>query len=247
MKKSKKYGNNGKQKVLAFLLVIIIVLVSKQGYGIWKSKDASRLNQTRQTQSEVISNTPIYNGVDITTNMPGKPNLSNNDDWKRGYEFYSEHDKLGRCGYAEALVGPETMPTEKRGSIGMVKPVGWHTVRYDNLISGKYLYNRCHLIAFELAGENANEKNLITGTRCMNVEGMLPFENKVASYVKRTKNHVKYRVTPIYNGEELLCRGVHIEARSIEDNGININVFCHNVQKGIDINYLTGDSKVSDK
>lgn len=247
MKKSKKYNNNGKQRILAFLLVIIIVLVSKQGYGIWKSKDESRLNQTLQTQSEVISNTQSYNGEDITTNMSGEPNLSNKDDWKRGYEFYSELDRLGRCGYAEALVGPETMPTEKRGSIGMVKPVGWHTVRYDNLISGKYLYNRCHLIAFELAGENANEKNLITGTRCMNVKGMLPFENKVAGYVKRTKNHVKYRVTPIYNGDELLCRGVHIEAKSIENDEININVFCHNVQKGIDINYLTGDSKVSDK
>lgn len=243
MKKSKKYNNNGKQKILAFLLVLIIVLVSKQGYGIWKSKDEHRLTST---QSKVMYDTPSYNGVDITTNMPGEPNLSNKDDWERGYEFYSEHDRLGRCGYAEALVGPETMPTEKRGSIGMVKPVGWHTVRYDNLISGKYLYNRCHLIAFELAGENANEKNLITGTRCMNVEGMLPFENKVASYVKKTKNHVKYRVTPYYNGEELLCRGVHIEAKSIEDNGININVFCHNVQKGIDINYMTGDSKVSE-
>ena len=243
MKKSKKYNNSGKQRILAFLLVLIIVLVSKQGYGIWKSKDEHRLTPT---QSKVMYSAPNYNGEDITTNMPGKPNFSNNDDWERGYEFYSEQDKLGRCGYAEALVGPETMPTEKRGSIGMVKPVGWHTVRYDNLISGKYLYNRCHLIAFELAGENANEKNLITGTRCMNVEGMLPFENKVASYVKRTKNHVKYRVTPIYNGEELLCRGVHIEARSIEDNEININVFCHNVQKGIDIDYLTGDSKVSE-
>ena len=136
MKKSKHYNNNGKQRILAFLLVLIIVLVSKQGYSIWKSKDEHSLNPT---QSKVMYDVPIYNGEDITTNMPGDPNLSNKDDWKRGYEFYSEHDRLGRCGYAEALVGPETMPTEKRGSIGMVKPVGWHTVRYDNLISGKYI------------------------------------------------------------------------------------------------------------
>ena len=135
------------------------------------------------------------------------------------------------------------MPTEERGKIGQVKPTGWHTVKYDN-VDGKYLYNRCHLIGYQLSGENANEKNLITGTRYMNVDGMLPFENMVADYVKETNNHVLYRVTPIFEGSNLLANGVLMEAKSVEDNGDGIlfNVFCYNVQPGITINYATGDS-----
>ena len=159
-------------------------------------------------------------------------------------ESYSKLDRLGRCRTAFACIGTDIMPTEKRGSIGMVKPSGWHTVRYDNLVEGKYLYNRCHLIAYQLSGENANERNLITGTRYMNTEGMLPFENKVADYVRSTKNHVLYRVAPVFKGTELVARGVQMEAYSVEDRGEGIcfNVFVYNVQPGIEIDYASGDS-----
>ena len=146
-----------------------------------------------------------------------------------------------------ARVGIDTMPTEERGSIGMVKPSGWHTVKYD-IVSGKYLYNRCHLIGYQLTGENANEKNLITCTRSMNTTGMLEWENKVADYVKETENHVLYRVTPLFEGENLVATGVQIEALSLEDNGqgVKFNVFVYNVQEGIEIDYKTGDSKLEE-
>ena len=159
------------------------------------------------------------------------------------YEFYSEPDALGRCGYAEASVGRDIMPTEERGSIGSVKPTGWHTVKYD-VVDGKYLYNRCHLIGYQLTGENANEKNLITGTRYLNIEGMLDFENYIADYVKETDNHVLYRVTPIFEGSELVARGVLMEAWSVEDNGAGVCfcVYAYNVQPGVEIDYATGDS-----
>ena len=148
----------------------------------------------------------------------------------------------------EASVGQDIMPTEERGSIGQVKPTGWQTVKYDN-VDGKYLYNRCHLIGFQLTGENANEKNLITGTRYMNVDGMLPFENMVADYVKETGNHVVYRVTPIYEGDNLVASGVQMEAKSVEDDGEGIcfNVYVYNVQPGIDIDYATGNSQLADE
>ncbi len=163
------------------------------------------------------------------------------------YESYSNLDALGRCGVATACIGQDIMPTEERGSIGSVKPTGWHSVKYD-MVSGNYLYNRCHLIAYELAGENANEKNLITGTRYFNVTGMLPFENMVADYVKETGNHVMYRVTPIFEGDNLVASGVLMEALSVEDDGEDIQfcVYCYNVQPGIIIDYATGDSKESD-
>ena len=159
------------------------------------------------------------------------------------FEHYSDLDSLGRCGVAYSCVGTELMPTEKRGSIGNVKPSGWHSVKYD-FIDGKYLYNRCHLIGYQLTAENANRKNLITGTRYLNVEGMLPFENMVADYIKETKNHVLYRVTPIFDGNDLVCRGVKMEAKSIEDNGDGIcfNVFVYNIQPGVHIDYASGDS-----
>lgn len=163
------------------------------------------------------------------------------------FERYSELDKLGRCGVAEACVGIEIMPTEERGEIGQIKPSGWHTVKYD-IVDGKYLYNRCHLIGFQLSGENANEKNLITGTRYFNVEGMLPFENMVADYVKETENHVVYRVTPLYDGDNLVAKGVQMEAFSVEDKGEGIcfNVFVYNIQPGIEIDYATGESRLID-
>ena len=187
---------------------------------------------------------PAYSGqpyVEIDGNQPG---FTEKDKTKQSFEQYSELDSLGRCGAAYANVGEDLMPTEKRGSIGKVKPSGWHTVKYD-IVEGKYLYNRCHLIGYQLTAENANEKNLITGTRFMNVNGMLPFENMVADYVKETGNHVLYRVTPIFEGKNLLAKGVQIEAYSVEDegDGICFHVFVYNVQPGIRIDYATGESK----
>lgn len=162
----------------------------------------------------------------------------------KAYETYSDLDNLGRCGVAESLIGPEIMPTEERGQIGSIKPTGWHTVKYAG-IDGNYLYNRCHLIAYCLTGENANDKNLITGTRFMNTKGMLPFETKVLNYIKSTDNHVLYRATPIFENDNLVANGVLLEALSIEDDGEGIKfcVFCPNVQPGVTIDYSTGKSE----
>lgn len=160
------------------------------------------------------------------------------------YETFSELDSLGRCGVAISCIGKNLMPTEDRGAIGHVKPSGWHSVKYD-IVDGKYLYNRCHLIGFQLTGENDNEKNLITGTRYMNVEGMLPFEDMVADYVKETNNHVLYRITPIYDGYNLVASGVLMEAKSIEDDEISFCVYVYNEQPGIVIDFRTGESRLS--
>jgi len=164
---------------------------------------------------------------------------------KQCFESYSPLDSLGRCGVAFANVGIDTMPTEERGAIGSVKPSGWQTVKYD-FVDGKYLYNRCHLIGYQLTAENANKENLITGTRYLNVQGMLPFENEVANYIKETKNHVLYRVTPIFEGEDLVAKGVQMEAESVEDrgDGVEFNVYVYNNQPGVEINYRTGESKL---
>lgn len=165
---------------------------------------------------------------------------------QESFESYSELDNLGRCGVAYASVSTETMPTEKRGDISSVKPTGWHSVRYDN-VDGKSLYNRCHLIGYQLTAENANKQNLITGTRYLNVDGMLPFENMVADYVKETKNHVLYRVTPIFEGDNLVASGVLMEAESVEDEGEGVLfcVYAYDVQPGIQIDYATGESALS--
>ncbi|MFR7590676.1 MAG: DNA/RNA non-specific endonuclease [Longibaculum sp.] len=190
-----------------------------------------------------IDDIPKYSGkayIEINDNVP----YFNEDDLtKKSFEKYSELDSLGRCGKAYANVSKKTMSTEKRGSIGQVKPSGWQTKKYD-FVDGKYLYNRCHLIGYQLTGENANNKNLITGTRYMNTQGMLPFENKVANYVKETNHHVLYRVTPIYEGDNLVASGVLMEAMSVEDQGLDIefNVFVYNVQPGVTINYKNGES-----
>lgn len=164
------------------------------------------------------------------------------------WERYGELDRLGRCTAAEACIGRDIMPTLTRGPIGQIKPTGWHTAKYD-FVDGKYLYNRCHLIGFQLTGENANERNLITGTRYLNTKGMLPFENMVADYIKDTGNHVMYRCTPVFAGNELVARGVHLEAYSVEDkgDGICFNVFIFNVQPGVKIDYLTGESSLEDE
>ncbi len=176
----------------------------------------------------------------LNDNLPDFPDT---DYTETSFEEYSSQDLLGRCGPAYANVSPDTMPTEPRGEIGQVKPSGWHTVKYD-LVDGKYLYNRCHLLGYQLTGENANEENLITGTRYMNVEGMLPFENEVADYVKETGNHVLYRVTPVFERTELVARGVQMEAESVEDggDGVRFNVYVYNAQPGVTIDYATGDS-----
>ncbi len=185
---------------------------------------------------------PVYNGEPYVTVNQNQPIFSEEEISARSYEFYSELDWLGRCGYVEAKITPELMPTEERGKIGMVKPSGWHTVKYAG-IDGNYLYNRCHLLGYQLTGENANEKNLITGTRYLNVEGMLPFENLVAEYIERTGNSVLMRVTPIFEGANLVASGVQMEAQSVEDNEICFNVYVFNIQPGIEIDYLTGTSK----
>ena len=162
------------------------------------------------------------------------------------YESYSELDSLGRCGVCIASIGKDIMPTEERGNIGQVKPTGWQTVKYNGIIDGNYLYNRCHLIGYQLAGENSNEKNLITGTRYMNMDGMLPFENMVADYVESTGNHVLYRVTPVFEGDNLVASGVTIEAESVEDHGAGLlfNVYVYNVQPGVNIDYASGKSEL---
>lgn len=193
-----------------------------------------------QLQSEDI---PSYTGSPYTQINDNVPDFPLDDYTTEAFETYSDLDELGRCGVAYANVCQELMPTQKRGKIGQVKPSGWQTAKYDS-VDGKYLYNRCHLIGYQLTGENANEKNLITGTRYLNVDGMLPFENMVADYVKETGNHVLYRVTPIFIGDNLVADGVQMEAESVEDNGDGIlfNVFCYNVQPGIGIDYATGDN-----
>ena len=195
-----------------------------------------------------LAEIPAFSGEPYVVLNDNEPDFTEEDMVAQSYEYYSDLDEDGKCGVVEASVGQDIMPTEERGSIGQVKPTGWQTVKYDN-VDGKYLYNRCHLIGFQLTGENANEKNLITGTRYMNVDGMLPFENMVADYVKETGNHVVYRVTPIYEGDNLVASGVQIEAKSVEDDGEGIcfNVYVYNVQPGIDIDYATGHSQLADE
>lgn len=201
--------------------------------------------KTSQQDSKIVTlkDIPEYSGKPYVTINNNQPNIAPHELSSKTFERYSPLDKLGRCGVAVANLGRETMPKAKRGQIGQVKPSGWHTVKYNN-VDGKYLYNRCHLIGFQLSGENANPRNLITGTRYLNVNGMLPFENMVADYIKATGNHVLYRVTPLYKGNDLVAKGVLMEAESDEDQGkgVKFAVFVYNVQPGIKINYATGSS-----
>lgn len=192
-----------------------------------------------------LAGIPTYNGTSYITINSNEPFFSEEDRIRTdAFEYYSDLDELGRCGVAYANVCKELQPTEERGSIGHVKPSGWQTVKYNGYIEGNYLYNRCHLIGYQLAGENANELNLITGTRYMNCDGQLPFEDMVDDYVDDTGNHVLYRVTPIYEGDNLVASGVLTEAYSVEDNGEGLSfcVYCFNVQPGIGIDYATGNS-----
>ena len=206
-------------------------------------EDSSAQVQSAATLAEV----PEYSGEPYVEINDNQPEFEDYELTTEAFEEYSELDELGRCGTAEACVGEETMPTEERGNISSIKPTGWKNKDYDNVDGGR-LYNRCHLIGFQLTGENANEKNLITGTRYMNTEGMLPFENMVADYVHETDNHVLYRVTPIFDGDDLVASGVQMEAESVEDDGAGVcfNVYVYNVQPQITINYATGDNWESD-
>lgn len=186
---------------------------------------------------------PAYSGEPYTVLTDNVPTFDPSEETTTAFESYHDLDSLGRCGAAYACLGKELMPTEKRGDISQVKPTGWHSIRYE-FVDGGSLYNRCHLIGFQLSGENANEKNLVTGTRYLNVDGMLPFENMTADYIKETGNHVLYRVTPVFTGDNLVCDGVIMEAKSMEDDGDGIlfHVFCYNVQPGVSIDYATGDA-----
>lgn len=212
------------------------------------AKDADGKDSDSATQSlDNLKDHVAYNGepyVELNDNVPNFTTREKNN--TKAFENYHRLDALGRCGTAYANICKELMPTEKRGAIGMVKPSGWNTVKYD-VVDGKYLYNRCHLIGFQLAGENANKKNLITGTRYLNVDGMLPFEDEVADYVKDTDHHVLYRVTPVFKGDNLVAEGIEMEAYSVEDKGKGIcfHVFVYNVQPGVTIDYATGESRLS--
>lgn len=208
------------------------------------NETSDKLADTPSTSYDLKS-IPEYSGEPYVTIHDNVPFFLEEELTTDAFETYSELDDLGRCGTAYANICEDIMPTEKRGKIGMIKPSGWHTVKYTG-IDGNYLYNRCHLIGYQLSAENANEKNLITGTRYLNVTGMLPFENMVADYVNETGNHVLYRVTPIYNQENLVADGVLMEAQSVENDDLAFCVYCYNVQPGIEIDYHTGDSKSSE-
>lgn len=208
-----------------------------------KSKD-----DTEAVEQFDISDVPAYSDEAYTAINDNVPFFTEEELQKaeKSYESYSELDSLGRCGVCIASIGKDIMPTEERGNIGQVKPTGWQTVKYNGIVDGNYLYNRCHLIGYQLAGENSNEKNLITGTRYMNMDGMLPFENMVADYVESTGNHVLYRVTPVFEGNNLVASGVLIEAESVEDHGAGLlfNVYVYNVQPGVSIDYASGKSEL---
>lgn len=230
------------QNVLCILLVLAMSLT---GCAIVQKDTPPEQGSQQEMQSVLTNENEVTDISDpymlVDENVPG---FSEDEITTESFEHYSELDALGRCGVATACIGTDLMPTEKRGNISRVKPTGWHSIQYD-IVEGKSLYNRCHLIAHQLAGEDANEKNLITGTRYMNVAGMLPFEEEVGDYVRETGNHVMYRVTPVFEGDNLLADGVQMEAYSVEDHGegVSYNVYVFNAQPGIRIDYATGESE----
>lgn len=234
------------RRITAFLLIFFIV-GSVPGLSGCSSKKAGNSGAAASVSAQTDMASFAYDGKPYVVINDNDPDFTDADMTTTSFERYGELDGLGRCTTAFANIGKDLMPAEKRGPIGEVKPTGWQTDKYDN-VDGKYLYNRCHLIGYQLTGENANEKNLITGTRYLNVDGMLPFENMVADYIKETNNHVLYRVTPVFSGDNLVASGVQMEAESVEDNGDGIlfNVYCFNAQPGIAIDYATGDSHQDD-
>ena len=249
MSKRKKYKKlNFKQLIACIIILCCITIYEYINQQVNATEPTEDTSSVKSEQTFDLSTIPEYNGspyVEINDNIPY---FSEDDYTTKSFEKYSELDILGRSGVAYANICKEIMPKdgEERGEIGSIKDLtGWKQKRYDDLIKDKYLYNRCHLIGWQLAGENANKNNLITGTRYLNTEGMLPFENEVAEYIRKNKkNHVLYRVTPIFEGNNLLASGVQMEAWSVEDKGKGVcfNVYCYNVQPGIIINYATGDS-----
>ena len=232
-----------KKRSKLFILILIMGVLFYSGDDIYKYA-YGLINIDNNSYD--IDNIPSYAGNSYVIVNDNIPNFKEEDYTTTSFEKYGELDYLGRCTIATSNIGIDLMPTEKRGSIGMIKPTGWHTIKYDH-IDGKYLYNRCHLIGYQLTGENANKKNLITCTRSMNTKGMLQFENMVADYIKKTSNHVLYRVTPVFEGDNLLATGVQMEAYSVEDSGkgIMFNVFVYNIEDGIIIDYKTGESRLA--
>ena len=232
-----------KKRSKLFILILIMGVLFYCGDDIYKYA-YGLINIDNNSYD--IDNIPSYAGNSYVIVNDNIPNFKEEDYTTTSFEKYGELDYLGRCTTATSNIGIDLMPTEKRGSIGMIKPTGWHTIKYDH-IDGKYLYNRCHLIGYQLTGENANKKNLITCTRSMNTKGMLQFENMVADYIKKTSNHVLYRVTPVFEGDNLLATGVQLEAYSVEDSGkgIMFNVFVYNIEDGIIIDYKTGESRLA--
>ncbi len=244
MSKKRRKKNRWKkgQSWIGLLIVLLLALFGYRECDLeLPSFDVSSFGTSGKNVS--LSEIPEYSGSPYVEINGNEPDFSKSDFTTDSFETYSELDSLGRCGAAYANVGQDLMPTGPRSSIGQVKPTGWHTAKYDS-VDGKYLYNRCHLIGYQLTAENANKKNLITGTRYLNVDGMLPFENMVADYIHETGNHVLYRITPVFDGNNLVASGVEMEAESVEDQGesISFHVFCYNVQPGIGIDYATGDS-----
>lgn len=239
-----------RKELICILLVFVVMIAIVVGIVVSVNiKNGQKQAVVTEIETAKEFSIPEYSGsVSVTVNN-NVPFFEEKDFSLETFEHYSPLDNLGRCGVAMACIGLETMPTEERGSIGMIKPSGWKTIRYDDLIEDRYLYNRCHLIAYMLAGENANEKNLITGTRYFNVSGMLPYESETANYIRKTSNHVLYRVTPCFLGDNLVATGVLMEAQSVEDGGrgLQFNVFIFNVQPGIQIDYRTGDSERTTK
>ena len=242
MAKKKKYNKKQKKQLTYIIIILIWVLINCFYTPSNNTENISNtITLTSNTTYASIEKIPEYEGEIYVTLNNNVPNFEEKDYKTKGFEKYSDLDNLGRCGVAYANICKEIMPTKEREDISDIKPTGWIQKKYN----GEYLYNRCHLIGYQLSDENANELNLITGTRYFNVEGMLPFENKVAEYLKENKdNHVLYRVTPIYKGSNLLASGVQMEAYSVEDNGKGVcfNVYIYNVQPGIKIDYATGNS-----
>lgn len=246
--------------LLSFLLLFSLPGCAEEDVELALDVAVAVLEEVEQYEStrETVSPEPTEQTTDSVEEIPefsgeayivlngNIPFFAEEEITDESYEYYSDLDELGRCGVTMACIGVDIMPTEPRGDIGSVKPTGWHSVKYD-IVDGKYLYNRCHLIGFQLAGENANKKNLITGTRYLNIEGMLPFENLVADYVQETENHVMYRVTPIFEEDDLVAQGVVMEGWSVEDegDGVCFCVFAYNAQPGITIDYATGESWLS--
>ena len=232
------------ERRIIYILILLIFSIITYYFTNTQVQQTNSNNEISQVSFD-LSSIPEYSNKPYIIINNNEPLFTKEDENINPVEQYVDLDYLGRCKKAFAKVGIDTMLTKERESISNVKPSGWKSVKYD-IVDGKYLYNRCHLIGYQLTAENANKENLITGTRYLNVEGMLLFENQVADYIRTTKNHVLYRVTPIFKDENLVASGVNIEAKSIEDNGNGIcfNVYVYNVQPGIEINYKTGESSL---